>query len=82
MEFQEGEMNMNVNNIIMNGAGQTFTRRVGKTTFRVRVFHSENASETMEEKILRIIRNSEFADGEECGIMEVPQMSRQSERSA
>ena len=78
MEFQEGEMNMNVNNIIMNDAGQTFTRRVGKTTFRVRVFHSENASETMEEKILRIIRNY----GEECGIMEVPQMSRQSERSA
>ena len=73
---------MNVNILRTDEPAQTFCRRIGKTSFRVRVFHSENASETMEDKILRIIRNSESADGENCGIMEAPQMSRQSERSA
>ena len=37
---------------------QTFYRRVGNTNFKVRVFFSENATETMEDKILRIVRNS------------------------
>ena len=64
------------------GEAQTFYHRVGNTNFRVRVFFSENATETMEEKILRIIHNSESCFGEKCDIMTVPQMSRQSERSA
>ena len=38
--------------------------------------------ETMEDKILRLIRNDGLAMDGECGIMELPQMSRQSERSA
>ena len=73
---------MNVNILRTNDQAQTFCRRIGKTSFRVRVFQSENATETMEDKILRIIRNSEPTGGEKCGIMEAPQMSRQSERSA
>ena len=51
--------------------GIFLTRHIGKTTYKVRVHLSETASETMEDKILRLIRN----DG-------LPQMSRQSERSA
>ena len=73
---------MNENILRTKEPTQTFFRRVGKTSFRVRVFQSENASETMEDKILRIIRNSEPTDGEKCGIIKMPQMSRQSERSA
>ncbi len=42
----------------------------------------ETASETMEDKILRLIRNDGLAMDRECGIMKLPQMSRQSERSA
>ena len=38
--------------------------------------------ETMEDKILRLIRNDGLANQPECGIMELPQMSRPSERSA
>ena len=49
---------------------QFIIRRIGGTTYKVRVAFSETAAETMEEKILRMIRN------------EAPQMSRQSERSA
>ena len=58
------------------------TRRIGSTTYKVRVEFCENATETMEEKILRMIKNESLTDGEKCGIIESPQMSRQSERSA
>ena len=61
---------------------QFIIRRIGGTTYKVRVAFSETAAETMEEKILRMIRNEGVTNGGTCGIMKVPQMSRQSERSA
>lgn len=36
---------------------QFITRRIGGTTYKVRFAFSETAVETMEEKILRMIRN-------------------------
>ena len=57
-----------------NKREQFIIRRIGGTTYKVRVVFNESGGETMEDKILRI-------DGT-CGIMETPQMSRQSERSA
>ena len=33
------------------------TRRIGSTTYKVKVVFSDNGSETLEEKILRMIRN-------------------------
>ena len=33
------------------------TRHIGNTTYKVRVYLSETAEETMEDKILRLIRN-------------------------
>ena len=62
--------------------GIFLTRHIGKTTYKVRVHLSETANETMEDKILRLIRNDGLAMDRECGIMELPQMSRPSERSA
>ena len=59
-----------------------FTRRIGQTTYKVRVHLSETSGETMEDKILRLIRNDGLAIDKKYGIMELPQMSRQSERSA
>ena len=35
----------------------TLTRRYGNTTYRIKVFLSENATETFEDKILRLVRN-------------------------
>ena len=61
---------------------QFIIRRIGDTTYKVRVAFSETAAETMEEKILRMIRNEGVANDGTCGIIEAPQMSRQSERSA
>ena len=61
---------------------QFIIRRIGGTTYKVRVAFSETAAETMEDKILRIIRNDMVTNDGTYGIMEAPQMSRQSERSA
>lgn len=58
------------------------TYRIGSTTYKVKVVFNDTARETMEDKILRIIRNEVLTDKGKCGILEVPQMSRQSERSA
>ncbi len=59
---------------------QYMTCRIGSTTYRVKVFFGETG-ETMEEKILRLIRNEGLASQTNCGMMNVPQVSRQSERS-
>ena len=58
------------------------THRIGGTTYKVKVVFNEGATETMEDKILRIVRNEAFKNDEACGIISLPQMSRQSERSA
>ena len=58
------------------------TRRIGATTYKVRVVFNDTGNETMEDKILRIIRNELLEKSEKCDIMEAPQMGRQSERSA
>ena len=58
------------------------TRHIGNTTYKVRVYLSETAEETMEDKILRIVRNEALDNDGKCDIIDVPQMSRQSERSA
>ena len=58
------------------------THRIGSTTYKVKVMFAENASETMEDKISRIIRNEVHTSCENYDIINVPQMSRQSERSA
>ena len=67
-----------------NRPGNTFSlsRRIGSTTYKVTIHFSSDTTETMEDKILRIIRNEATTDGPGCGIIEVSQMSRQSERSA
>ena len=58
------------------------TRRIGGTTYKVKVVFNDTGHETMEDKILRIIRNEVHTNCENYDIINVPQMSRQSERSA
>ena len=58
------------------------TRHIGGTTYKVKVVFSDTEKETMEDKILRIVRNDMVTSDGTYGIMETPQMSRQSERSA
>lgn len=65
-----------------NGNYVYTTHRIGGTTYKVKVVFSDTGSETMEDKILRIIQNDTVTSAGTCDIMELPQMSRQSERSA
>ena len=57
-------------------------RRIGSTNYKVKVYFSDTERETMEEKILRMVKNDAMQNATECAIMNTPQTSRQSERSA
>ena len=65
-----------------NKREQFIIRRIGGTTYKVRVCFSKTAQETLEDKILRMIRNETVTNIGTCDIMKSPQMSRKSERSA
>ena len=67
-----------------NNRSTTFTlsQRIGSTNFTVNARCSDAAEETFEDKVFRLIRNDAMEISAECGIMEPPQTSRQSERSA
>ena len=73
---------MNLNKNQTTEQPQYIYRRIGGTRYKVKVVFSGEARETMEDKILRMIRNSSDTNGEICDIMSPSQMSRQSERSA
>ena len=60
----------------------TLSRRIGSTNYIVRAHCSETVSKSFEEKIYHMINNEQLAIAETCGIMPIPQTSRQSERSA
>lgn len=59
-----------------------FNRHIGSTTYKVKVILAEDGNGTMEEKILRILQNEMLEPAGGCGILDLPQTSRQSERSA
>ena len=57
-------------------SNMNLTKKIGRTTFIVNVYFNQNATETMEEKLLRVISHYPLANGETCGIIDVSQMSR------
>lgn len=65
-----------------NSSYSYMTRRIGGTTYKVKVVFNNDGEETMEDKILRIVRNEAVTNAGTCDIINSPQMSRQSERSA
>ena len=65
-----------------NSSASYMTHRIGGTAYKVRVCFSKTAQETLEDKILRMIRNETVTNTGTCDIMKSPQMSRKSERSA
>ena len=58
------------------------TRRIGSTTYKVRVHFSDTGTETMNDKIVRLIQNEALTSAPDCAIMETPQMSRTPEGSS
>ena len=57
-------------------------RRIGSTTYKVRVHFSDTAQETMNDKILRLIQREAVTNGADCGIMGTPQTSQPLEGSS
>ncbi|MFQ8838283.1 MAG: transposon-encoded TnpW family protein [Oscillospiraceae bacterium] len=49
-----------------NKREQFIIRRIGGTTYKVRVVFNESGGETMEDKILRIVRNDMVTSGGTC----------------
>lgn len=45
------------------------TRRIGTTTYKVKVIFNDTEQETMEDKILRLIRNETVTKDGTCGII-------------
>ena len=60
----------------------TIYRRIGSTTYKVRVHFSETAKETMNDKILHLIRRRAVTNGYDCGTMGIPQTSQPLEGSS
>ena len=60
----------------------TIYRRIGSTTYKVRVHFSDTAQETMNDKILHLIENEVVTNAEDCGIMQIPQMTQPLEGSS
>ena len=58
-----------------------FSRKIGTTLYRANIYCSPQSAESFEEKLMRLIRHDALDIYNKYGIMSVPQMSRQSERS-
>ena len=64
------------------GNAATLYRRIGSTTYKVRVHFSDTAEETMNDKILHLIQRESVTNGFTCGIIETPQTSQPLGRSS
>lgn len=52
------------------------TKRIGNTTYCVEVVLTENGTQSLEDKLLRLVRNDPLATGDEYGILAMSQASR------
>ena len=57
-------------------------RRIGSTTYLVKVHFSDTGQETMNDKILHLIQHEGVTNAAACGMMDVPQMTQPLERSS
>ena len=59
----------------------SLSRRIGNTLYQANVYQTPKTTESIEDKILRLIRLETLDICGERGIMNVPQTNRQPERS-
>lgn len=78
---QEREVTINKTNCA-NHQPAVLYRRIGSTTYKVRVHFSDTGTETMNDKIVRLIQNEALTSAPDCAIMEAPQMSQPLEGSS
>lgn len=66
----------------MNSQPAVLYRRIGSTTYKVQVHFSDTGTETMGDKIVRLIQNEALTSALDRGILETPQMSQPPEGSS
>ncbi len=57
-------------------------RRIGPTTYKVRIHFSNTGNDTLYDKILHLIQNGVVTNGVGCGTMNIPQTSQPLEGSS
>ncbi len=57
-------------------------RRIGSTTYKVRVHFSDAAQETLHDKILHLVQNGAVTNSALCDTMDIPQTSQPPEGSS
>ena len=60
----------------------TIYRRIGSTTYKLRVHFSDTAQETMNDKILHLIQHEAVTNAADFGTMNIPQMTQPLEGSS
>jgi hypothetical protein len=65
----------------MRNESITMRKRIGSTVYLTNVYFNNDAAETIEEKLLRLMKNDLHLSAEPAK-MEVPQIGRLSERSS
>ncbi|MCI8346264.1 MAG: hypothetical protein HFJ42_10120 [Clostridia bacterium] len=60
----------------------TIYRHIGSTTYKVRVYFSDTAQETINDKILHLIRHEAVTNAADCGTIITPQMTQPLEGSS
>lgn len=78
---QEREVTINKTNRA-NHQPAVLYRRIGSTTYKVQVHFSDTGTETMYDKIVRLIENEALTSAPDCAMMETPQMSQPPEGSS
>jgi hypothetical protein len=64
------------------GRTGSFTKQIGSTTFTVNVHFSEKSHDTIEDKILHIIKNDILTNRSDCATISLSQADWLSERTA
>ena len=54
----------------------TIYRRIGSTTYKVRVHFSDSTQESINDKILHLIQHEAVTNASDCGTMGTPQMTQ------
>ena len=65
----------------INAQSSGFTQRIGSTVYTVNIHFREGGTETLEQKILRMMK-SDLKNGQFCGIINMPQADRLPERGS
>jgi len=76
------ERKVNIITIQEKAKTATICRRIGSTTYKVRVHFNDSTQDTLHDKILYLIQNQVVTNGAGCGIMSLPQTSQPLEGSS